>query len=90
MTRNDHSNQLELSIRPRPGVDLGQWDWGIIISIKIKLHSLGMSKDFLLITMWYKKILEKAILCFVDDRPSVNLNVLNVWPELGMDNSIFS
>ncbi len=29
MTRNDHSNKLELSIRPHSGVDLAQWDWGI-------------------------------------------------------------
>ncbi len=29
MSRNDHSNQLELSICPRSGVDSGQWDWGI-------------------------------------------------------------
>ncbi len=29
MTRNDHSNQLELSIHPRSWVDSGQWDWGI-------------------------------------------------------------
>ncbi len=29
MTRNNHSNQLELSIHPRSGVDSGQWDWGI-------------------------------------------------------------
>ncbi len=30
MTRNDHSNQLELSIRPGSGVDSGQWDRGIM------------------------------------------------------------
>ncbi len=29
MTRNDHSNQLELSIPPRSGVDSGVWDWGM-------------------------------------------------------------
>ncbi len=29
MTRNDHSNQLELSIRACSGVDSGQCDWGI-------------------------------------------------------------
>ncbi len=29
MTRNDHSNKFELSIRPHSGVDSAQWDWGI-------------------------------------------------------------
>ncbi len=29
MTRNDHPNKLELSIRPHSGVDSAQWDWGI-------------------------------------------------------------
>ncbi len=30
MTRNDHSNKFELSIRPHSGVDSAQWDWGIM------------------------------------------------------------
>ncbi len=29
MTRNDHPNKLELSIRLHSGVDSAQWDWGI-------------------------------------------------------------
>ncbi len=30
MTRNDHSNKLELSIHTHSGVDSAQWDMGII------------------------------------------------------------
>ncbi len=29
ITRNDHLNKLELSIRPHLAVDSAQWDWGI-------------------------------------------------------------
>ncbi len=42
MTRNDHSNQLELSIGPRSGVDSGQWDWGII-EVRGRDSSVGKS-----------------------------------------------
>ncbi len=38
MTRNDHPNKLEWSIRPRSGVDSAQWEWGI--SIVVSLHSI--------------------------------------------------
>ncbi len=30
MTRNDHPNKLELSIRPHSAVDSAQWDWSIL------------------------------------------------------------
>ncbi len=33
MTRNDHLNQLQWSIRARSGTDSGQWDWGIILHL---------------------------------------------------------
>ncbi len=39
MTRNDHLNKLEWSIRPRSGVDSAQWDWGI------RCHSTCHHKD---------------------------------------------
>ncbi len=29
MTRNDTPDKLEWSFRPRSGVDLAQWDWGM-------------------------------------------------------------
>ncbi len=39
MTRNDHSNQLEWSIRARSGTDSGQWDWGIRTCLLVRSHT---------------------------------------------------
>ncbi len=38
MTMNDHSNQLEWSIRARSGTDSGQWDWGINVHILLDIQ----------------------------------------------------
>ncbi len=40
MTRN-HPNQLKLSIRPRSGVDSGQWDWRIMSRMATKAGLVG-------------------------------------------------
>ncbi len=44
MTRNDHSNKLELSIRPHSGVDSAQWDWGMSWAEQISVWRWGISR----------------------------------------------
>ncbi len=61
MTRNDHSNKLELSIRPHSGVDSAQWDWGISTkhSTFITTPSIIHDQDF----VFKKTVCKKNAIC---------------------------
>ncbi len=57
MTRNDHSNQLELSIRPCSGVDSGQCDWGITLVHSQPIPSAGKYQHSLCIRCLVKLLI---------------------------------
>ncbi len=70
MTKNDHPNKLELSIRPHSGVDSAQWDWGI---------SIKKTKT-MLITTYQKlhKLLDKEINMSVNNHTVTSEKLLGV------------